>query len=123
RNRYRTYVVKYGSSPFEGLFKFREEGSSGTPQSQIRAAYKKLAAEPELLPPDAWFEVPRGAYVLQDAPQFVVTRGYTERRTVLAHVDPKDYAFIMAARENKDPSEDDLDELAEIVERVFDSTP
>jgi hypothetical protein len=123
RNRYRTYVVKYGSSPFEGLFKAREDSLSGTPQSQIHSVYKKLAAEPQLLPPDAWFEVPRGAYVLQDAPQVVVTRGYTERRTVLARVDPKDYAFIAAARENKNPSEDDLDDLAEVVERVLDATP
>jgi hypothetical protein len=120
-NRYATYTVKYGSSPLERLFASKQDKESGDPRTVIRAVYKELAAEAKLVPSDSWFEVPHGATVLTRAPKVVTSRSSTERRTFMARVDPKDYAVIRAAQDNKDPSEDDLNALAEAVDRVADS--
>jgi hypothetical protein len=38
-------------------------------------------------------------------------------------LDPKDYAFLEAVRDNKDPPEGDLKALEEAVELVLDSEP
>jgi hypothetical protein len=123
RNRYLTYTVKYGSSPLEGLFTTAEDDLPDNRQSTTRADYQKLAAEVDLLPPDAWFEVPAGAYVLTPAPEFVTTSAYTEKRTVLTRVNPGDYTFLAAAREKQDPTEEDLDVLDEVLERVLGAQP
>jgi hypothetical protein len=122
RNRYATFDVKYGHSPFEGMLE-SAIGSRADDRGRLRYAYKKLAAEVKLLPADTWFEVPVGAYVLESPPEWVTTRGYSERRTVLAHVEPRDYAFLEAARAREEPTEHDLKALAEVVERVCDSGP
>jgi len=123
RNRYRTYTIKYGSSPLEGLLQFERGTPSADRRNAIRAACRELVAEAKLLPPDSWFEVPDGAYVLTKAPEYVATKRFTETRTVMTRVDPQDYAFIVKARENKDPSEDDLNALLEVVDRVLESEP
>ncbi len=123
RNRYRTYVVQYGTSPLEGLLNFKDDGPPADKKNRIRVVYEKLAAELKLLPPDPWFEAPAGAYVLTDPPAFVTTRGFTERRTVMTRVDPKDYDFIIKARANKDPTETDLAALEEVIDRLYDSEP
>jgi len=123
RNRYLTYSVQYGTSPLEGLFSEDEDELPENRHSAVRAAYQQMAAQTELLPPDPWFEVPRGAYVLTPAPEFVTTSSYTEKRTVLTRVDPKDYAFLAAAREKQDPTEEDLGALGEVLERVLDGEP
>jgi hypothetical protein len=122
RNRYVTYEVKYGSNPFEGLVESAIGGQADR-RAKVRYAYQKLANEVKLLPSEAWFEVPVGAYLLTMPPEVVMTRGYSEKRTVLTRVDPKDYAFLEAARDNQDPSEGDLKALEEVVERVLDSEP
>jgi hypothetical protein len=123
RNRYVILAVKYGSSRFDGLLETYLKGSPEDPQSARRAAYQELVKDVKLLPSTPWFKVPARAYVLTPLPEFVVTRGYTERRTVLTRVDPKDYAFIEAAKANQNPSENDLNALVEVVERVQDSEP
>lgn len=119
-NRYAIYTVQYGSSPFEGLFDRLREQSSADRQSAIRSAYRKLAKEIELPPPDPWFEITVSCYVLTQPPEVVVTRGYTERRKVLTRVDVKDYDLLKAARDKEDPTEEDLDALADVVDRVSD---
>jgi hypothetical protein len=123
RNRYRTYTVKYGSSPLEGLIQFERGTPVGEHRRAIRDACRELAAEAKLLPPDPWFEVLDGAHVLTKAPEYVSTKRFTETRTVMTRVDPQDYALIIRARENKDPSEDDLKALIEVVDRVLESEP
>jgi hypothetical protein len=122
-NRYLIYTVKYGTSPLEGLFSDDEDALPEDRPAAVRAAYQKLAGEAELLPPDPWFEVPRGAYVLTPAPEYVTTSGYTETRAVLTRVSPADYAFLAAAHDKKDPTEEDLGALDELLERVLDGEP
>ena len=88
---------------------------------QIKYAYQKALKEVTLLPSSSWFQITIAAYVLTSPPEFVTTRGMTERRTVLTRVDPKDYAFLEAAAKRTNPSENDLKALTEVVERVLDS--
>lgn len=123
RNRYRTYTVKYGSSPLEGLLRFEKGHPAADGRNAIRAACRDLVAEAKLLPPESWFEVPEGAYVLTKAPEFVTTKRFTETRTVMTRVDPEDYAFIVGVGEKKDPTEEDLVALIEVVDRVLESEP
>jgi hypothetical protein len=123
RSRYAILTVKYGGSRLDGVLESYLKGSPKDAQSARRVAYEKLANEVKLLPSTAWFEVPTGAFVLTPLPQVVVTRGYSEQRTVLTRVDPKDYAFIEAARAKQNPTAADLKALSEVVNRVLDSEP
>jgi hypothetical protein len=123
RNRYLTYTVHYGTDPLEALFGSQEDRLPEAHRAAVRAAYQQMAGQVELLPADPWFEVPWAAYVLTPAPSSVVTSSYTEQRTVLARVDPRDYAFLAAARDKQDPTEEDLDALGEVLDRVFDGEP
>jgi hypothetical protein len=117
-HRYGIYTVKYGSSPFEGMFDHLGDDPANPP-SAVQSAYRKLAKEIELLPPDPWFEITTTCYVLSQPPSLVVTRGGTERRKVLTRIDLKDYALLQAAREKQNPTEADLDALSEVVDRVM----
>jgi hypothetical protein len=121
RNRYVTFAVKYGSSPFEGMTE--QIIAAADRQKQIRYKYQQLAAEVTPLPSSGWFEITDASYVLTSPPEVVTTRGFTERRTVLTRVDPKDHAALEAARQNTNPSEKDLQALSELVERVLDTVP
>jgi hypothetical protein len=117
-HRYGIYTVQYGTNRFAGLFDSLRQDSSN-PQSALQTEYQKLLKEIELLPPDPWFEIKPSCYVLSQPPSFVVTRGGTERRKVLTRIDPEDYAFLQAARDKQNPTEDDLDALADVVDRVM----
>ena len=120
-NRYVTFAVKYGSSSFEGLTEHIIAAADR--DKQIRYQYQKLLAEVTPLPSTGWFEITDAGYVLTSPPEFVTTRGSTERRTVLTRVDPKDHAALEAARQVTNPSEKDLQALGELVERVLDFVP
>jgi hypothetical protein len=121
RNRYVTFAVKYGSSPFEGITD--RIVAAADRQKQIRYLYQKLADEFTPMPSGGWFEITDASYVLTGPPEFVTTRGFSERRKVLIRVDPKDHAALETARRKTSPSEKDLQALTEIVERVLDSAP
>jgi hypothetical protein len=121
RNRYITFAVKYGSSPFEGVTE--RIIAAADRDKQIRYKYQKLLAEVTPLPSNGWFEITEASYVLTSPPEFVTTTGSTERRTVLARIDPKDHAALEAARQITNPSEKDLQALSDLVERVLDSLP
>ncbi len=120
RNRYWTYSVKYGSSRLEGVV----EAAVGDPRSETQKAYQALLAEVQLLPSSPWVEVPDGVrHVLREPPEAVLTKRQMEKHKVLWRIDPSDYAKIEAAGRNQDPTEDDLTDLEEVVERVFASAP
>jgi hypothetical protein len=125
RNRYVTYKVVYGSSSrlkdlIAGFIKPDKDIPAGELQNEIRKAYGKLLEQ--LKPhPITWFEVGSVDHVLTPPPAGVFTRrGDTVTRTVLARIDPKDFALLEAARENRNPSMEDLDALTELVDRVLD---
>jgi hypothetical protein len=123
KHRYVILTAKYGGSRLDGLVESYLKDKPTDAQSARREAYQKLAHEAKLLPSTAWFEIPTGAYVLTPLPEVVMTRGYSERRTVLTRVDPADYDFLEAAQANQNPSKADLEALSEVVDRVLDSEP
>jgi hypothetical protein len=123
RNRYVTYVVKYGSSPFDGLVQAALEDASGNRRGAMEAAYHELLKQYEVMPDVEWFEVPASALVLESPPDVVMTHGHTERRIVLTRVSAKDYAFLEEAKSKTNPTVRDLERLEEVVEKVLDSGP
>jgi hypothetical protein len=121
RNRYVTYTAKYGSTRFEGLLKaaLRPDDREGA----LGAAYRELAQELKLLPADDWIDVGDVQYVLESPPDQVRTKYSTATRTVLMRVTRPDYALLESAQQKTSPSEQDLEALAEAVERVLDAAP
>jgi hypothetical protein len=123
-NRYHLYAIQYGRDPFEDMAQLfgnkEKENLSINRQDQIRRAYKEFAKEPELMPPDTWFEFRKAHYVLVRPARSITSRNARpETRLALARVSLTDYAVIQAARENQDPTEDDLMDLVKVVERMF----
>jgi hypothetical protein len=57
--------------------------------------------------------------MLTDPPDTVYTQSSSEQRTVLTRIDPKDHAYLTGARLIKDPTEEEVEELAEVVERIL----
>jgi len=57
--------------------------------------------------------------MLTDPPGTVYTRSSSEQRTVLTRIDPDDHAFLRGARLIDDPTEEEVEELAEVVERIL----
>jgi len=123
RHRYVILTAKYGGSRLDGVLESYLKGPPKNRQSALRSEYQKLAEEIKLLPSTPWFEVPGGAYVLTPLPEVVVTRGCSERRTVLTRIDRDDYTFLEAAQAKQNPTKNDLRALAEVVERVQDLEP
>lgn len=124
RNRYRTYTVEYGSSLFGDLFDTsEEEPPPGDRDEAIRRAYRDTIELAELVPADPWFEIVNIQHVLTREPDEVVTRSSSEKRRVLARVNPRDYEFIAQARKNKNPTEEDLIALVQVVSRVLETGP
>jgi hypothetical protein len=118
--RYVTYTVKYGSSAIEELVQSAVE-KAGDHDAAIKYAYQKLANEVQPQPAASWFEVPQGALVLTQPPSFVTSRGgIAERRVVMTRVSREDYEVLVAARGKTNPTEEDLDALDELIDRVTD---
>ena len=93
---------------------------AGDHDAAIKYAYEKLAKEVQPQPATPWFEVPTGVMVLTPAPTFVTTRGIAERRVVMTRVTPEDYEALAAARSKTNPTEEDLEALDELIDRVTD---
>jgi hypothetical protein len=123
RNRYVAYTVKYGSSAFAGLLRAALQRPPEDRASELRAAYQELAKELQLLPVDEWTDAGTIPYVLESPPDQVRTKYSTTTRTALTRVSSQDYALLESARDRPDPSEQDLQALADVVERVLDAAP
>jgi len=115
RNRYALYAVQYGTNPFEGFGK--PQPKTGNRQAALRALFKEVLSEVKPMPGSSWFEVPEGAYVLTGLPQVVASRTST-KRSAMTRIDPKDHDFLEASAKNQHPTELDLVELIQVVERV-----
>ena len=122
-NRYLTYTVKYGSSPLGEMFKAALVGNPTDKEGKLRLAYQEMLAMFKLMPATSWFEVPDGVMVLQPPPESVRSKSRVATRTVLARVEEKDYDFLEAARKVSNPTERDVEKLADVLEKVFDEAP
>jgi hypothetical protein len=122
-NRYVIYTVKYGSNRFEGLVEAGLANLAGVKRSELQVAYQRLTSEVEALPSDSWFEVPDHVAVLTPPPDFVVTRGGSERRRIMTRASIKDHSVIRKARDNKNATKQDFETLLEVVDRIEDEAP
>jgi hypothetical protein len=111
RNRYIAYTVRYGKS----LTKTMREMEKGS----VRRVYQLVLDDTRALPAKSWFEVPDGAYVLTSAPDHVMTRSGGATRNVMTRVDPEDHALLEQLAKKVNPTEEDLEELLDVVDRMM----
>jgi hypothetical protein len=122
-NRYAVYDVTYGYSAFEdvveaSVLKYGEQ-KTGRKVDETKLAHYKLKQMTEAMPPSPWFEIPAGAYVLEDAPEVVYTRLSKTTRSVLTRAARKDHAVLRAAEDIERPTERDVAKLYDATERVI----
>jgi hypothetical protein len=117
--RYAVYKAEYGSNPFKGMFRSAVLGAAKTPVDETKLEYLDLLKRVEELPPATLVDASYTQYMLTDPPESVMTKSSSVQRTVLARIDPKDHAFLRGARLIKDPTEEDVDALAEVIERIM----
>jgi hypothetical protein len=122
RNRYRTYTVTYARKGVEPYQSVNSNLGIHSRQRQIRTACEELVGAANLRPAEPWFEIERIAYLLTKPlrTKFEKYRDTIEEQ-VLTRIDPKDYAVIAATKDNREPTEDDLNALVAVMGRVFDS--
>ncbi|MCA9214255.1 MAG: hypothetical protein KDB27_14385, partial [Planctomycetales bacterium] len=120
-NRYATFDVEYGT----GLTHLIEDtvekrrAESGE-ELNVAAEFKKLRRDVEALPMSPWFELPGGIhYYFSEPPDEVMTRNMVETRTVLVRAARPDHAAIRAAASNENPTEEDFDNLCDVVARLW----
>ena len=119
KNRYAVFKAEYGSNPFKGMFRSAVLSASKTPVDETRMEYLDLLKQVEELPAETLVDAKYAEYMLTDPPDFVYTRSSSEQKTVLARIDPADHAFLKGARLIDDPTEEEVEELAEVVERIL----
>jgi hypothetical protein len=117
--RYAIFKAEYGSNPFKGMFRAAVMGASKTPVDETRMEYLDLLKQVEELPAETLVDAKYAQYMLTDPPDTVYTRSSSEERTVLTRIDAADHAFLAGARLIKDPTEEEVEELAEVVERIL----
>jgi hypothetical protein len=117
--RYAIYTAEYGSNPFKGALRSAIAGAVDNPPSQTQFAYHDLLKQVEPLPPHQFLDVGTTEYILTDPPESVRTKSFSERRTVLTRVQEEDHSALWAARDNKEPTEEDIANLEELCDRVM----
>ena len=117
--RYAVYKAEYGSNPFKGMFRSAVLGAAKTPVNETMVEFLDLLKQVEELPAGTLVDAKYTQYMLVDPPDSVMTKSSSVQRTVLTRIDPKDHAFLRGARLIKDPTEEDVEALAEVVERVM----
>lgn len=124
--RYAVCKVVYGDSfvtdNAENAMVKLAEHYKGQKVDPILVEYVKVKRYAEPMPAAAWFELPSGVqYILRDPPESVYSRYGSESRRVLTRISARDYAQLRRGYMIEDPTEQDLDSLANVTERVLDS--
>ena len=117
--RYAVYKAEYGSNPFKGMFRSAVMKAGKSPINETQLAYMDLLKQVQELPAGELVDAEYTQYVLTDPPESVTTKGSSAQRTVLTRIDRQDHAFLVGARQIKDPTHDDVEALAEVVERIL----
>ena len=121
-NRYQTYQAKYGGSRLDGVMQTSLLSYQKDPQLKRQYIYRQLLKEIKLLPGDAWNDVSGIDYVLEEPPEFVVSRG-TVRRTVLARLDERSYERFKRMEKIEKPTDEDIDALDELLDEILSQAP
>jgi len=121
-NRYQTYQAKYGVNRLAGVMQAGLLKYQTDPVIKRQYIYRQLLKEIKLLPSDAWNDVTGIDYVLTPPPAYVMSKG-TERRSVLARVDPKLYERLESMAKIEKPSDKDIDSLDELIDEILSESP
>ena len=126
-NRYRIYKVHYGSASSRRLAR-DIMNLSGLDQAQENrvATMTRAEVQKELLkevgtlqPPSPWLEIGHIDHYFEPAPRHIIKGKYgSSDRTVLARLSIDDYEVLESALKNSDPSDDDLNHLVDVIERL-----
>jgi len=121
-NRYQTYQAKYGGSRLDGMLQNTMLSYQKDEQLKRQYIYRQLLKEIKLLPGDAWNDVSGIDYVLEEPPEFVMSRG-TARRTVLARLDQRSYERFKQMEKIEKPTDEDIDTLDELLDEILSQAP
>jgi hypothetical protein len=121
-NRYQTYQARYGSSRLDGVLQNTMLSYQKDEQLKRQYIYRQLLKEIKLLPGDAWNDVSGIEYVLEEPPEFVMSRG-TARRTVLARLDERSYERFKEMEKIEKPTDEDIDTLDELLDEILSQAP
>lgn len=110
-NLYWSYNVKYGE---DSLFSKAIQKTSS--RSGLSSEFHSLRKDFDVMPAEKWFAVPKGAYVLQDAPASrVASRGTTVAIKVVNRVQKEHYKFLKEAKTMRRPTKHDLLDLEHVI--------
>jgi hypothetical protein len=122
-NHYAIFSAQYGSNPFQGMLQTAALKAGKSKVSKEQIAYKELLKLVKELPPARIVDAEYTDYVLKDPPESVHTRyGSTAERSVMTRIDPKDHAYLRGARQLKNPTRQEVEELADVIKRIVFAT-
>jgi len=119
RNRYQSYEAKYGVNRLEGVMQAGLLSYQKAPAIRAQYQYRQLLKEIKLVPTEAWNDVTGIDYILTAPPETVTTSGGTRRLKVLDRIRNDDYERLTQAAEKKDPSDEDVRTLGDLIERIL----
>jgi hypothetical protein len=122
-NRYQTYQARYGGSRLDGMLQNTMLSYQKDEQLKRQYIYRQLLKEIKLLPGDAWNDVSGIDYVLEEPPEFVMSRSGTSRRTVLARLDQRSYDRFKQMEQIEKPTDEDIDTLDELLDEILSQAP
>jgi hypothetical protein len=86
--------------------------------AQRQYIYQQLLKEIDLVPSDAWNDISGVDYVLEAPPESIYGDGM-EKRQVLDRIDAEFYDRLSAAKEKKEPTDEDLESLTDLLDEVY----
>jgi hypothetical protein len=125
-NRYAVCKVVYGDMVFgsaaeSAILKFAEQ-HTGQKADPTRVDFIKMKRYAEPMPADPWFELPLDCmYTLRNPPESVYTRGGSTARRALTRISKEDHHQLQTVFAVENPTESDLEILAEVTVRTLDS--
>lgn len=105
-NLYWSYNTKHGKDGM--LSKAIQNASAG---DEMKAEFRKLRKEFDVMPSENWFAIPKGAYVLEDVPSRVATQGTAITSKVVSRVQKDHYKFLKSIKTMRQPTTCDLMDL------------
>jgi hypothetical protein len=125
-HRYAACKVVYGSTLVSdaaenAIVKFAEH-QTGQKADPLKLQSLRLKRFAEPMPAASWFELPPGIlYILTNPPEYVYSRTGSDSRRALTRISKQDHAELQRTRAVDNPSERDVQALAEATEKALDS--
>ena len=117
-HRYHRYTAQYGESLLGDLMESSLFSMQKDENAQRQYIYQQLLKEIDLVPSDAWNDISGVDYVLEAPPESIYGDGM-EKRQVLDRIDAEFYDRLSAAKEKKEPTDEDLESLTDLLDEVY----